>query len=605
MDKTFDAEFKLPDLPISTLENTISKYLDSVRAVASDEEFENTKKICEDFLDGEGVKLHEKLQEHAKTQRNWLEKWWLDKAYLELRFPLPYMNFAGCATYQDYFWPLKEGTQLTRMAFSLHIVATFWQLLRNQQLPPHKSGAGQTLSMDQLRTAFNTCRIPHRGMDELANHFKPRSDGYTPSHTVVICRGYFFKLNLINPKSEKPYTPPQIEKALQNIKDKCVARANAADGVAALTALDRDRWADIRNHLIDLSEINQKNLYEIESAIHVVSMDEEIVGQTDTDILRNGFSGNPTQRWRDKCFNEIWGANGSYSSSCEHSAMDGMVMVLFVEFTMSVLKPCNGVWMGSADCAEFPKPEELEFRLDEQVYDAIEEGKKVHQTFDEDLQLIVPSFTKFGKLELKKLKIVPDVFIQICIQLAYIRLHGKPAATYETATTRKYFHGRTETCRTCTPELEAFCEAAKSSDNNNDPVVIELLRAAHDKGLALMRASSDGKGCDRHLFALAIVAKEQGLSLPALFSDPMFEKSGGNGKFVLSTSFVGYFNCSGGVPPMVDNGYGIFYRVNDHKLPYVVTTWKHCDVTNNKLFAAELEKAFVDVFKMFESKSQL
>jgi len=40
--------------------------------------------------------------------------------------------------------------------------------------------------------------------------------------------------------------------------------------------------------------------------------------------------------------------------------------------------------------------------------------------------------------------IYPDAIVQLALQLAYMRLHGTPAATYETATTRQWvmFHAK-------------------------------------------------------------------------------------------------------------------------------------------------------------------
>ena len=43
--------------------------------------------------------------------------------------------------------------------------------------------------------------------------------------------------------------------------------------------------------------------------------------------------------------------------------------------------------------------------------------------------------------------------------IAITRIHGEPAATYETASTRKYLHGRTETIRSCSVESVDFCKA--------------------------------------------------------------------------------------------------------------------------------------------------
>lgn len=60
---------------------------------------------------------------------------------------------------------------------------------------------------------------------------------------------------------------------------------------------------------------------------------------------------------------------------------------------------------------------------------------------------------------------------------------------------------------------------------------------------------------------LAILAwlESNGEDMPEIFTDPSFERSGGNGKFVLSTSLNGFTPLVGGVVPMVEHGYGCFY----------------------------------------------
>lgn len=45
------------------------------------------------------------------AQRNWLEQWWVEKAYLEYRAPLTVQNFAGLMDIPE-LWPLKSGTQV-------------------------------------------------------------------------------------------------------------------------------------------------------------------------------------------------------------------------------------------------------------------------------------------------------------------------------------------------------------------------------------------------------------------------------------------------------------------------------------------------------------
>jgi carnitine O-acetyltransferase len=47
----------------------------------------------------------------------------------------------------------------------------------------------------------------------------------------------------------------------------------------------------------------------------------------------------------------------------------------------------------------------------------------------------------------------------MALQLAYRRMHGRYTAVYETASTRLFLHGRTDTIRSFTSESRKFCEA--------------------------------------------------------------------------------------------------------------------------------------------------
>ena len=43
-------------------------------------------------------------------------------------------------------------------------------------------------------------------------------------------------------------------------------------------------------------------------------------------------------------------------------------------------------------------------------------------------------------------------------------LYSRPAPTYETASIRKFYHGRTETVRSCTVEVVEWCKAMLDPD---------------------------------------------------------------------------------------------------------------------------------------------
>jgi hypothetical protein len=61
-------------------------------------------------------------------------------------------------------------------------------------------------------------------------------------------------------------------------------------------------------------------------------------------------------------------------------------------------------------------------------------------------------------------KLSPDGYIQMALQLAYRRLHGKGTPTYETASTRLFLHGRTDTIRTYSADSQKFTEAVVAGE---------------------------------------------------------------------------------------------------------------------------------------------
>lgn len=104
----------------------------------------------------------------------------------------------------------------------------------------------------------------------------------------------------------------------------------------------------------------------------------------------------------------------------------------------------------------------------------------------------------------------------------------------------------------------------------------KAMQLAFEKHNKLMAEAQEGTGFDRHLLGLYLIAKEEGLSTPELFMDPLYARSGGGGNFVLSSSLVGYTTVLGAVAPMVHHGYGFFYRIRDDRIVVSVTAWKSC-----------------------------
>uniref|UniRef100_A0A674EBK7 Peroxisomal carnitine O-octanoyltransferase n=1 Tax=Salmo trutta TaxID=8032 RepID=A0A674EBK7_SALTR len=551
-ERTFQYQHSLPPLPVPSLEGSLAKYLDAVRPFATEEEYQVTAAVVKRFGEGIGKDLHQKLLQRARTRRNWLEEWWLDAAYLEMRYPSQLnVNFGGPAPYLEHCWPSTEGVQLQRTSISMWHTLQYWDLLRTERLDPHKAG-NVVLDMDQFRMLFCTCKVPGVTKDTIINYFKTESEGPCPSHVVVMCKGRFFSFDAVC--DGHILTPPELLRQLTHVKQCCEGEP-AGDGVAALTSEERTRWAKAREYLIGIDPANKTILETIQSSLFVVSLDD-----AKPYVTREALTGDSTIRWGDKSYNSISFADGTFGSNCDHAPYDAMVLVTQGYYVDQQLKATDGKWKGSETVRPMPLPEELVFTVDDRVRSDVAHAKQ--QYLETDLQVVCYAFTSFGKAAIKQRKLHPDTFIQLALQLAYYRQHGRLGSCYETAMTRRFYHGRTETMRPCTLEAQNWCHtmllpAASVS------VRRKALLLAFNKHNKLMAEAQNGKGFDRHLLGLYLIAKEEGLPMPDLFTDPLYSKSGGGGNFTLSTSLVGYTTVLGAVAPMVHHGYGFFYRIGD------------------------------------------
>uniref|UniRef100_A0A671LR32 Peroxisomal carnitine O-octanoyltransferase n=1 Tax=Sinocyclocheilus anshuiensis TaxID=1608454 RepID=A0A671LR32_9TELE len=586
-ERTFQYQSSLPALPVPDLHDSLNKYLHAVKPFASEEEFRATVAIVKRFEEGIGQQLHQKLLKRAKSRRNWLEDWWLDTAYLEVRVPSQLnVNFGGPTAYVEHCWPVRDGTQLERTMIAYRLVV-------------HKAGA-MPFDMDQFRMLFCTCKVPGVNKDTILNFFKTESEGPCPSHMIVMCRGRVFTFDALC--DGRILTPPELLRQLTYIKECCDGELEG-DGVSALTTEERTRWAKAREYLISIDPVNKTILETIQSSLFVLALDDAKPYSTPencTQLTHLALTGDPTIRWGDKSYNLICFSNGTFASNCDHAPYDAMVLVSNGYYVDQKLRACGGVWKGSEVVREMPVPEELIFTVDERVRRDIALAKE--QYTKSDLQIVSYAFSSFGKAAIKKRKLHPDTFVQLALQLAYYRLHGKSGSCYETATTRRFFHGRTETMRPCTVEAQHWCRTMLNPTATVSKR--QALNAAFSKHNKLMAEAQDGRGFDRHLLGLYLIAKEEGLPVPELYMDPLYTKSGGGGSFVLSTSLVGYTTVLGAVAPMVPHGYGFFYRIRDDRIVASCTAWKSNPETDAETLFQNLCTSLHDIMHV-TTQSQL
>ncbi len=163
------------------------------------------------------------------------------------------------------------------------------------------------------------------------------------------------------------------------------------------------------------------------------------------------------------------------------------------------------------------------------------------------------------------------------IQLAYHKMHGKNRPTYESAATRKYQLGRTETTRTVSDESVAFCDAMADPSISREETE-RLFRDAVKAHVQYTADASDGYGVDRHLFGLKKLIQE-GEEVPELFKDPAYTYSS---TWYISSSQLSseYFNGYGW-SQVIDQGWGIAYMINENRYVFALSpvlriSWSQC-----------------------------
>ena len=99
-------------------------------------------------------------------------------------------------------------------------------------------------------------------------------------------------------------------------------------------------------------------------------------------------------------------------------------------------------------------------------------------------------------------------------------------------------HGRTETVRPLTQEMrvcaQAFYEGKESRQG-----LLKLLQECSKAHSEMTKLAAQGKGWDRHFFALKLLAQEDGGQLPNIFVDEAYHDVN---QIVLSTSTLSSAN---------------------------------------------------------------
>ncbi|CAG8568154.1 1596_t:CDS:2 [Ambispora leptoticha] len=602
--KTFDNQNSLPKLPVPKLEESTSRYLRTLLPLLSAQDVARNEAYVKDFLkpDGLGNVLQQRLFDVDRSSpHNWLDDtFWTQKAYQEWRVPLIvnsnwYLLFIDDKnTPKEYLSrdnhdgarPRGEFSefQVKRAAHLIWKLLEFKELLDSENLPPETTRL-YPLCMHQYRRCYGVTRIPQHGCDSF-----PYAPHPFPVKTVLIIAKDQFYLIEAYDQNGQILSEGDIGKQLNDIiKDLNNKDTKFDPPIGVLTADDRDKWTIAREHLLTLSPQNRETLNKIEDSLFAISLDDYATG-LDLDLwarnVLHGFNGH--NRWYDKAISIIIESNGRAAMNGEHSPCDALIPSNIGDYILKDSTLLSATLSGRP----IPPPERIRFVTNEQTLHFIREAEERIKLIVEDSDAVILHYYEYGADFIKKTgKCSPDAYLQMVLQLAYYKLHKKVCATYETASTRKFKHGRTETIRTLSVESKAFVEGMVNN-NLSAHEKYKLLQTATKVHSAYTRDASEGRGCDRHLLGLRLLLK-QGES-HHLFSDPAFAKSQ---EWLLSTSGLSAgdrFNGSG-FGCVYPDGYGINYQPGSYVLKFGIESKKSSTQTDSNLFRESVKNALNDI----------
>ena len=581
----------LPRLPVPPLQQTLDKYLNAVRPLVNDDEYENTKSLVNIFgsEDGYGKHLHEQLLEHAKTKENWLSDWWLDCAYLESRASVV-IYCSPSVSFPKYNFKGTKG-QIEHAAKVVSALLKYKIDIDNETIPVETLGSFP-LCMDQYYRILSACRIPGLSKDAVHCHAK---SWIPPSHITVIHNNQFFELDVYH-RDKTPLTTSELETQLSKIVAKSSNQNTPAVGI--LTSRDRDNWGRAYSILAE-DKVNQESFKSIERSIFALCLDKETPEVPEAEwrndwsaqtLHGGGSAWNSGNRWFDKTLQMVVGKNGGVGVVYEHSPAEGPPIAALLDF---VYKYCeNPDSQPESSVLNLPPPKHLRINVTEQIVQDIKKAGKELDDLINQLNLIVLDYTDYGKDFIKSMKLSPDSYIQIAMQLAYYRIHESAPATYESASLRRFRLGRTDTIRSCSIASHTFAQAA-ASKNGSLSDLAELLRKAVVDHKQYTNDAIAGQAIDRHLLGLRLIAKKSGQEEPLIFKDSTYKKAM---SFNLSTSQVPcQADLSMAFGPAVENGYGVCYNPKKDHILFSVSSWKELPEYAVQDFHKELFKALADM----------
>eukprot|EP01097_Dermamoeba_algensis_P004438 TRINITY_DN2897_c0_g1_i1.p1 TRINITY_DN2897_c0_g1~~TRINITY_DN2897_c0_g1_i1.p1 ORF type:complete len:476 (+),score=109.13 TRINITY_DN2897_c0_g1_i1:454-1881(+) len=470
-------------------------------------------------------------------------------------------------------------------------------VIEREELQPQFLGRSIPLDMDQFHRIFGVARLAERGQDRLTVFKDSR-------HFVILAKNHFFSFDCYHPNGALLSIYEfecQLDRVLRHAE-----KLGTGVAVGTLTAQNRDIWVEMKESISQWSPENKKNFDIIDSAIGIACLDDSSP-HTDDELIETAFHNyNASNRYLDKS-SVIVTKNARLPMNGEHSPYEATQPGTIHEVALSrtTLKQYYDYYGEASlipkDFSNLPEPTHLKWTLNKEHIAAVNEALEHARRLASSVSVTYLPYFQYGSDFLKKVRLTPDAYVQMAIQLAYWRVHQKPMATYETASTRQFYHGRTETCRTLSVDSLAFTKGMFNQSLKKSEK-FSLLKKAVESHVDYMKAALSGKGCDRHFLGLSQMV-QSGEDMPEIFFDSGFLKSS---HFGISTSNISPSNnYLGGFGPVKEDGYGCCYVIGPNFIKLTVSSKTTCQETNSYVLKKALQQSLDDMYDICAPQAKL
>lgn len=626
MSVTFEKESSLPRLPIPDLKNSATQALSALKPLVSDLEFEKLLEDAEKFVNStDSINLQNHLIKLSQLNDNYLNNEEIFSTTSNV-----YGDLRGQTLPRNPFFILEDDpminfapTQEYRAAVLTTSSLRFIVALKQGTLKPDLTNVNkQPLTMSSYHNLFGTTVIP-------SNNGVGLKKSINSKHIIFLSKGQFYSLTVLSENDQIWFSKHELSAIIKNIINDSINEKSKFN-IGVFTSETKSTWKMARLKL-ETSNPTQMNL--IDSALFIVSLDDEnfnndfvenkiqLVSHGTSKIDKNGFqNGTCINRYYDK-INLVVTKNATAACIYPASIIDGTTVLRFISdiYTDSILRLArmiNGknytLWTEINTVPinnEIIKPnfEHIKFNLTNEISNGLHLAESRLSDIINQHEYVSKKINLGNSYIKEKMKLPPDSFVQICIQITYYALYGKCPSTFEPVSTRRFKDARTEPICVQNETLLNICQAfiSQSSDSEKWKYFLEAIKVHKE----MSRNASLGLGFERHLSALrsAFIQRDilnknrgdlpliDGNSIPPFIFNPLLES-------LFKPELIAA-NCGNpaldyfGITPSIPSGFGFGYIIKDDYITIVGSSqWRQ-----TSRFLDTLERVFLNLKQIWKS----